>query len=86
VMRGNVHTTGEALAYIVDCTLATVSQMAMRKKPPVGEFNRQISIAQTGVNWIREMNVACGTTRAHSVIASFDGSVEKWAQQYRPQP
>jgi hypothetical protein len=32
------------------------------------------------------MNVACGTTRAHSVIASFDGSVEKWAQQYRPQP
>jgi hypothetical protein len=82
--KGAVKSEGSALVYIVDCTLATVTSMAMRKKPPVHEFNRQISIAQTGVDWIRDFGIDPRTSRAAEVINDYNGEVWKWAEAYRP--
>lgn len=42
----DVRTPEMALAYITDCTLATVASMAMLKSRKKGEFERQINIAQ----------------------------------------
>lgn len=42
-----------ALGWMIECTLATVDDLSMRAKPPVGELRRQISIAQAGVDFIR---------------------------------
>ena len=46
-------TTVGALGYMIECTLATVDDLSMRAKPPVGELRRQIGIAQAGVDFIR---------------------------------
>ena len=77
-----VSDTGKALAYITDCTLATVCDMAMKKRRPKYEFERQMSIAQTAINWMVQMGVDVSTTRAEDVIAA--GSVEQWAAKYMP--
>jgi len=50
VLEYNVRTPEQALSYITDCTLATVSSMAMRKIRGKHEYERQISIAQKAVN------------------------------------
>lgn len=82
MQKHQVGNTGQALAYITDCTLATVCGMAMKKKRPKYEFERQMSIAQTAINWMVQMGVDVSTTRAEEVIAS--GSVEQWAAKYMP--
>ena len=79
----NVRTPADALAYITDCTLATVATMAMKTRRPKHEFERQISIAQTAVTWMQQMGVDMSSTRADEVIKS--GSVQKWAEQYMPE-
>ena len=68
------------MAYITDCTLATVCDMARNKKRPKYEFERQIRIAQTAIDWMLQMGVDVSTTRAQDVIEA--GSVEKWAEKY----
>lgn len=73
-----VRTVEQALAYITDCTLATVSHMAMHKSRPKGEYKRQIAIAQTAVTWMREMGVDVSGTRAEEISSS----VAEWAAQY----
>lgn len=80
--KHSVRTEGEALAYIVDCTLATVCDMAMKKSRPKGEFDRQMAIAQRGVDWMRQMGVDLSTTRAADVVAA--GTVKEWAQTFLP--
>ncbi|WP_305906279.1 hypothetical protein Q9L42_020765 (plasmid) [Methylomarinum sp. Ch1-1] len=79
-----VRTPEHALLYLVDCTLATVSSMAMLKSRKKNEFNRQIGIAQKGINWIQDMKIDPFQTRAEDVINQFDSSVEKWSAQYLP--
>ena len=79
----NVRTPADALAYITDCTLATVATMAMKTRRPKHEFERQISIAQTAVTWMQQMGVDMSSTRAEEVIKA--GSVQKWAEQYLPE-
>jgi hypothetical protein len=79
-----IRSEGEALVYIVDCTLATVCIMAMKKRPPVYEFKRHIMIAQSGVDWIKQFGLDPRATRSAEVINNFDSSVEKWAEYYRP--
>lgn len=77
-----VRDTGQALAYITDCTLATVCDMAFKKKRPKYEFERQIAIAQTAIDWMVQMGVDVSTTRAADVIEA--GSVAEWAEKYIP--
>jgi hypothetical protein len=79
-MKHKVMTSADALAYITDCTLATVCDMAMKKKRPKYEFERQISIAQTAIDWMVEFNIDFSTTRADDVIRV--GSVSEWAKTF----
>lgn len=82
MLKHRVRSFEEALAYITDCNLATVCSMAGKKNRPKHEFERQISIAQTGVDWLLEMGADVSTTQAADVI--FAGSVAKWAEQFIP--
>ena len=79
--RDRVHTPEQALAYLADCTLATVEMMAMKKSRQKGEFGRQISIAQRAVSWMVEMGVSAEGTRAQEVIDQ-GGSVDEWVKQF----
>ena len=81
--RYNVRTPADAIAYITDCTLATVATMAMKTRRPKHEFERQISIAQTAVTWMQQMGVDMSSTRAEEVIKA--GSVQKWAEKWFPE-
>lgn len=76
----DVRDPGQALAYITDCNLATVSDMASKKSRPKAEFERQIVIAQRGVDWMVAMKVDFKGTRAVDVVAA--GGVAAWARQY----
>lgn len=81
MFKSRVSTPEHALVYLVDCTLATVSSMAMRKRRPKGEYERQIAIAQTGVDWMRAMKIDPDSSRAADIIEA-NITVAQWAQQY----
>lgn len=82
--KHQVHTPEQALAYITDCTLATVADLALKKSRPKGEFARQISIAQQGVDWMKTMKVDPVTTRAVEIIDQGI-TVAQWAERYMPE-
>lgn len=82
MLKYKVRTEGEALAYLLDCTLATVAAMAMTKSRKKGEYARQVSIAQTGVNWLKANGWSAFDTRAKEVIEQYDGIVANWVEQY----
>jgi hypothetical protein len=84
MMKNRVRTIEEAFLYIADCNLATVSSMAMLKSRKKGEFERQIRIAQTMVNWASGFNLGHGETRLKEVF-EFENDVKKWAEQYMPE-
>lgn len=81
MQKHQVRDAGQALAYITDCTLATVCHMACKKSRPKHEFERQISIAQTAIDWMQSFGVDFSSTRAAEVIKA--GSVQKWAEKFR---
>lgn len=84
MMKHRVGGTGDALAYIADCTLATVCDMAMKRRRPKHEFDRQISIAQTAIDWMLLFGVDLSSTRAEDVVSA--GGVKEWAAKYMPEP
>lgn len=69
----------EGFVYLVDCTLATVETLACKKKPPVGEYLRQIEMAQRSINCLIETRSELYGTRAEEVYVKFAGSVQGWA-------
>lgn len=79
MLKRDVRNEGQALAYLIDCTLATVCDMAAKKRRPKYEFERQVSIAQTGILWALEFGVDLSSTRAADV--GRDG-VRQWAEQF----
>jgi hypothetical protein len=84
MQRHAVRTPAEALVYITDCNLATVCDMATKKRRPKLEFERQILIAQRAINWMQDMGVDFSTTRAKDVVAC--GGVKEWARMFMPTP
>lgn len=82
-MKHQVRTPADALVYVTDCTLATVYNMATKKTRSTGEFERQINIAQTAINWMLEMGVDFSGTRMVDVIKA--GDVATWAAKYMPE-
>lgn len=78
----DVRTPEKAVVYLVECTLATVTRLAMKKSRSVGEYDRQIAIAQKGIDWMIQMDIDPLKTRAAEVIQSYDGSVKAWAKFY----
>jgi hypothetical protein len=72
-----------ALVYMTDCTLATIESLAMKKTRPVNEYKRQISIAQKGIDWIKNFNICVDSeVRIKPIIEEFNSDVAKWAKQY----
>ncbi|MFK8773653.1 hypothetical protein [Aeromonas caviae] len=82
--KERVRDTGGALAYLTDCTLATVGDLASKKSAAKGELTRQISMAQTAIDWMDRFGVDYTGTRA--VAVKKLGSVAAWADTFRPQP
>ncbi len=78
----DVRTPAAALVYLADCTLATVISLAMKKSRPVGEYRRQISIAQSAVDWIRAFGLDAAGTRVERVTTT----VADYAKEYEPLP
>jgi len=75
----------DALAYMTECTLATVSHMAGLSRPQKSELSRQISIAQTSIDWVKSFvkpGMSIGNGRVQEVIDS-QISVEEWAERRR---
>ena len=66
--------------YLVDCTLGTVSSMAMKKSRPKHEYERQISIAQVCIDKMQEMGIDPACTRANQIMVKM--TVEEWAKRY----
>ncbi len=88
-MRHLVRTPEQALLYLAECTLATVADMAAKKTKSKGEFKRQIAIAQSAVDWIRDFNVDFNVHinryiggRVQDVLALPDQKVETWSKSY----
>ena len=81
--KQKVLSANQALAYITDCTLATVASLCMKKSSSKYETQRQISIAQTAIDWMVSFDVDFSETRAHDVVKKFDGKVSLWADKYR---
>lgn len=82
MLKRDVREPGHALAYLIDCTLATVCDMAAKKRRPKHEFERQVSIAQTGILWALEFGIDLSKTRAADI--GRDG-VMQWAEQFMPE-
>lgn len=80
MQKHQVKTPEDALVYITDCTLATVSNMAYKTRRQKHEFERQMSIAQTAVNWVVEMGIDVSKSRVAEVVAA--GSVNEWARRF----
>ncbi len=81
MMKHDVRTPEQAVAYLVDCTLATVASMAFKKSRPKAEYRRQILIAQTGIDWMRHMQIDGDATRCAKILLQKI-TVEQWAKQY----
>lgn len=84
MMKYQVRSPEDALVYMIDCTLATIQSMAMRKSKSRSEYKRQISIAQTGIDWARGMKIGFNGTRIAGVVNECGGNVAEWAQLYEP--
>lgn len=78
----DVNTPEKALVYLIDCTLATVCDMASKKSRSSSEYVRQKAIAQRGLTWMQTMHIDFKNTRSEDVVQA--GGVEKWAKQFEP--
>ncbi|MEX3984124.1 hypothetical protein AB4Y45_34790 [Paraburkholderia sp. EG287A] len=81
----DVRTPEQALAYLTDCTLATVCDLAGKKSRSKSEFERQKAIAQSGIDWMVDMKVNFLGTRAQQVVELHGRSVDGWAATFLPE-
>lgn len=70
----------QALVYMTYCTLATVCSMAMLKRKSKSEYERQISIAQKGCDWLQFWGIDAKGTRAEKIVGKQ--TVKEWAAEY----
>jgi hypothetical protein len=84
MMRHQMRSAADVVAYITDCTLATVADLRMKKSSSKSETLRQISIAQTAIDNGRLYDVSFKSTRAQQVIDRYGCDVTAWAEQYKP--
>jgi hypothetical protein len=78
-----VHDEKDALLYLINCQLATLTDMAMRKSRPKYEYKRQIDIAQNLVNWIQEFHIEVDEgNRVQGVLDTPSKTVEEWVKRF----
>jgi hypothetical protein len=85
MLKSTARNEKEALAYLLDCTLATVETLAMKKSRPKGEFDRQKEIAQRVLDWCEQFEIDISATRGEDVRFMCGGDVDKWATRYMPE-
>jgi hypothetical protein len=72
----------DALIYITECTLATVEYMMDLKSKSKSEFERQIGIAQIGINHIRQYPISnIPNGRVKELLIDGKGNVKEYTQQ-----
>ena len=76
-----VRSEGDALAYLADCTLATVEELALRASAPVRELVRHCAIADAAVAACQ----ACGRAEGSRVaeVLKSGRNVKAWATGLR---
>ena len=81
MIASRVQTKEDVILYLVECTLATVSFMAMTKLKRKSDYQRQILIAQHGCDWIESMQIV---PEEHSRITEiiYKQTVAQWAAKY----
>lgn len=84
MIKESVENPSQALAYLADCTLATIEDLVLQKRRQMTFLRRQIDIAQAGVDWMRQMGVDYSGTRVSDVIAQANGDVAGWAMLMIP--
>lgn len=77
--KEQVKTVDNAYAYMVDCLLANVERLALKKSRSESDFKRSIEQAKVAIKWAREFNIDLDSTRAEDVI---DCNVEQYASMY----
>lgn len=75
----NLQNTDECLLWLLDCTLATVEDLAMKKSAPKHEYSRQIGMAQTALNLLLREGKDVSMIRADQICKNFNRSVKDWA-------
>lgn len=80
MLKYTVKTTQDAISYLAECLLATVSDLAIKKSKTKSEYTRHIEIAQTAVTWLTSFKIESGGPRSTEVLTRYDGRVEDWAK------
>ena len=79
-MKYQVRSPSDALLYLADCQLATVDSLAMKKSRAKHDYERQKSIAQTAVDYIKSFGIEPNSTRVKNVIEA--GSVDEYVKAF----
>lgn len=73
------HSADSAVYYLTECTLATIEIMASTKRQSKSEIDRQINIAQIGIDYIVTVDRTLNH-RVEEVIRRHNGYVLLWAE------
>lgn len=76
-----VNYLAERIQYLTECTLATVEGMSSLKKVSKGEYDRQIAIAQAGIDVLKTYN--SGLENRVKAIITEGITVKEWAFRIR---
>lgn len=68
----------DALLYLVNCALATVSDLSSKKSTPKADLIRHVEIAQAGCNFLRTFGVGSENSRIVNVMNNHAGNVVAW--------
>lgn len=80
ITSSTIKNSSEALLWLTDCTLASVAGLVTRKSASKYETTRQISMAQTAINWIMRDGLELPQhSRITDVIRDYGASVQDWA-------
>jgi hypothetical protein len=73
----------EALAYFIECRLADIETVRMRKKHSKRELERHINIAQKMIEDVKLFRLISSNPnepRLFSILEQFNGNVRDWVE------
>lgn len=77
--KHQIRTPEDCLVYVTECNLATIGHMVYLKSKSKSEFERQIAIAQTGIDMIKTFQEdKYLMSRVGQVLTKANGSVQTW--------
>lgn len=80
--KADIRTAPDAILYMAECQLATVSHMQAIKSKSKYQYERHIGIAQHHVDFIlRFCKGLKKTGRVKNVVANYSGNVKDWVNE-----